>query len=320
MYDLTNLNDDYPELPALNFSQAPKIAVPSISGSAMLVELSIRNWAGRKLDKSASQKVTIDNRASTGVANVNKKLLGDCAELSAVLKFAANVRNSHYAMTMPWSDTGLRLLPTSQYFKYNEQMIALKAEYFRLVEEFLSSYGWEITQAQVKLGDLFNPDEYPTRAKLSDKFSFRCTAIPVPAAGDWRLDINNEATAVLTETYDKYYKQQIDGAMRDIWLRVHKAVVNMVEGLDRYGMRTEKGNKQTFRDTLVENVVELVELMGMCNITNDAAMSEAQRRLSIALDGVTPEALREDEHLRAETRKQVNEVKKIIDSLPGLGF
>lgn len=306
--------------------KAPQV---SISTSAVLIDLHIGAWTGRKQDKRAASEVTANNNAKAGMANVTKKLLGDCESLSAVQKFIANTRNIHASMTMPWSDLGLRLCPLHVYLGspskdgYEKVMSGLEQEYWRLVNVFLDEYEWEMANAQLlsdKLGSLFNPDEYPTRAKLSDKFSFRCTAIPVPAAGDWRLDINNEATAVLTETYDKYYKQQIDGAMRDIWLRVHKAVVNMVEGLDRYGMRTEKGNKQTFRDTLVENVVELVELMGMCNITNDAAMSEAQRRLSIALDGVTPEALREDEYLRAETRKQVNEVKKIIDSLPGLGF
>jgi hypothetical protein len=36
--------------------------------------------------------------------------------------------------------------------------------------------------------------------------------------------------------------------------------------------------------------------------------------------GVTPEALREDAYLRAQTKRQVDEVKKIIDTLPGLGF
>lgn len=36
--------------------------------------------------------------------------------------------------------------------------------------------------------------------------------------------------------------------------------------------------------------------------------------------GVTPDALREDSYLRAETKRQVDEVKKIIDNLPGLGF
>jgi hypothetical protein len=313
----------------IQFNAVPNTPKVSISTSAVLIDLHIGAWTGRKQDKRAASEVTTNNNAKAGIANVTKKLLGDCDSLTAVQKFIANTRNTHASMTMPWSDLGLRLCPLPIYLGspgrdgYEKVMSGLEQEYWRLVNTFLDEYEWEMANAQLlsdKLGSLFNPDEYPTRAKLSDKFSFRCTAIPVPSAGDWRLDINNEATAVLTETYDKYYKQQIDNAMRDIWMRVHKAVTSMCDGLDRYGLKTEKGNKQTFRDTLVENVVELIDLMGACNITNDAAMTEAQRRLSIALDGVTPEALREDEHLRAETRKQVNEVKKIIANLPGLGF
>lgn len=312
MYDLTNLNDDYPELPALNFSQAPKITVPSISGSAMLVELSIRNWAGRKLDKSASQKVTIDNRASTGVANVNKKLLGDCAELSAVLKFAANVRNSHYAMTMPWSDTGLRLLPTSQYFKYNEQMIALKAEYFRLVEEFLSSYGWEITQAQVKLGDLFNPDEYPSAASLQSKFGFGFTYIPLPEAGDWRIDIESDAKQELAQHYQSYYRRQLEAAMADVNQRAYDVLIRMSERLDY-----EDNEKKVFRDSLVTNVLEIADLMDACNLTNDPAMKGNAQTLRDLLRGIDADDLREDHRLRRATKKAVDEV---IATLPSLGF
>ena len=78
--------------------------VPSISTAAMLVELSIGTWTGRKLDKRASQDVTSQNNADKGVANVHKKLLGDCAELDAVQKFTANARNVHYACTMPCGD------------------------------------------------------------------------------------------------------------------------------------------------------------------------------------------------------------------------
>ena len=126
-------------------SQAQSVVptnTPSISTSAMLVELSISTWTGRKLDKRASQDVTAQASAQKGVANVNKKLLGDCAELDAVQKFTANARNVHYAMTMPWSDTGLRLLPTTQYFKYHREMSTLQAEYERLVNVFLQAYDW----------------------------------------------------------------------------------------------------------------------------------------------------------------------------------
>jgi hypothetical protein len=313
MFDLTDMQDDYPVLPALNFTQAPTIAVPSVSGSAMLVELSIRNWAGRKLDKSASAKVTIDNRASTGVANVHKKLLGDCQELSAVLKFAGNVRNAHYAMTMPWSDTGMRLLPTARYFKYNEQMIALKTEYFHLVEAFLTSYNWEITQAQVKLGDLFNPDEYPSVSSLQSKFGFSYTYIPLPEAGDWRIDIEADAKEELAAHYQSYYRNQLEAAMGDVNRRAQETLMRMSERLD-YG---DNETKKVFRDTLVTNVLEIVDLMDACNLTGDPVMRENAQALRDALSGLDADDLREDYRLRRATKKAVDEV---IAALPSLGF
>jgi len=295
---------------------ASAVNAVSISTAAMLVELSISTWTGRKLDKRASQDVTAQNNARKGVANVNKKLLGDCAELDAVQKFVANVRNSHYAATMPWSDTGLRLLPTAQYFTYHNQMTDLQAEFDRLVGVFLQAYGWEIQNAQLKLGDLFNADEYPTADSLQHKFKFRLNYIRLADAGDWRLDIEQEAQAALRDQYEKFYQTQFQEAMGDIWRRAHDALTKMSEKLDY----SDVNSKKIFRDTLVSNVIDIVSLMDACNITKDPAMTDAQNRIRYALQGITPDALREDAHLRAETKRQVDEVRRIIDNLPGLGF
>jgi len=305
---------------------SPTFSFPSISSGAVLIDLSISTWTGRKQDKRAANAVEAQNNTAVGVANVTKKLLGDCEELSAVQKFAANARNTHYAMTTPWSDLGMRLCTLPMYMGtptrdgYEKTMSTLEQEFWRLVNNFLDAYEWELGNAQIKLGSLFNADEYPTRDKLQEKFKFRFSAVPMPTAGDWRIDINNEAAVVLKESYEKYYSQRIQQTVNDIWQRVHKSVVSMIEGLDRHGLLNEKGNKQKFNDSMVDNVREMVDMMSMFNITNDPVMADAQRRLTLALDGVTPDALREDVHLRAETRSHVAEVKKIIDSLPGLGF
>ena len=295
---------------------APAIAVPSISSASMLVELSIGTWTGRKLDKRASQDVTSQANAAKGVANVNKKLLGDCAELDAVQKFTANARNVHYACTMPWSDTGLRLLPTKQYFKYHSEMTALQNEFERLVQVFLDAYDWEIQNAQLKLGSLFNPDEYPTRDNLTPRFRFRMNYMPLPDAGDWRVDVGNEAKQELASQYESYYAEKFQSAMNDVWQRAYDAVTKMSERLDYAG----NADKKVFRDSLVDNMHDIIELLGACNVTNDPAMTDAQRRLDQALRGVTPDALREDAYLRAQTKREVDAVKKIIDNLPGLGF
>lgn len=291
-------------------------SVPSISTAAMLVELSIGTWTGRKLDKRASQDVTASNHADKGVANVHKKLLGDCAELDAVQKFTANARNVHYACTMPWSDTGLRLLPTTQYFKYHQEMTQLQSEYQRLVTAFLDAYNWEIQNSQLKLGDLFNADEYPSADSLTSKFRFKMNYMPLPDAGDWRVSIGNETEDALRSQYEGYYATQLQAAMGDVWRRAHDALTKMSERLDYADDMTRK----VFRDSLVSNVTDIVELLGACNVTGDPVMSAAQRDLDEAMRGITPDALREDPYLRAETRRKVNEVRKTIDNLPSLGF
>lgn len=282
----------------------------------MLVELSIGTWTGRKLDKRASQDVTAQNNAAKGVANVSKKLLGDCAELDAVQKFTANARNVHYACTMPWSDTGLRLLPTKQYFKYHQEMTALQAEFERLVTVFLDAYDWEITNAQLKLGALFNPDEYPTADSLRSRFRFRMNYMPLPDAGDFRVDIETEAQQALASQYESYYTTQFQSAMRDIWERAYDAISKMSERLDY----SDDTNKKVFRDSLVDNMKEIIDLLEACNVTNDPVMQDAHRRLDRALMGVTPDALRADAYLRAQTKRQVDEVKKLIDNLPSIGM
>jgi len=288
-------------------------STPSIGSSAMLCELSISTWTGRKKDKLASEDVTTANHAASGVASVHKKLLADCQELMAVQKFTANSRNAHYAMTMPWSDTGLRLLPTTQYFKYHQAMTDIQNEYDRLVDLFLYSYEWEITQASAKLGDLFDRNEYPSVDSLRNKFGFRLSYIPLPDAGDFRIDIGNEATEQVKDHYQSYYSAQLNNAMDDVWQRTHKALTSMSERLDY----SDHEKKKVFRDSLVGNVLDMVELLNVCNVTGDSQMNAARMKLEDAFRGVNADALREDAHLRSETKRTVDEV---IKSLPSIGI
>jgi len=286
-------------------------STPSISSSSMLVELSVSTWTGRKLDKRASKDVTTSNRAASGVANVHKKLLGDCAELDAVQKFVANARNLHYGMTMPWSDTGMRLLPTAQYFKYHQQMTDIQNEFERLVDLFVTAYDWEISQAQAKLGDLFSYADYPSADSIASKFKFRLSYIPLPEVGDFRIDIGNEALSQVQTHYQTYYETQLNNAMQDIWQRAYQALTKMSERLDY----ADHEQKKIFRDTLVTNVIDIVELLDVCNVTHDSQMSALKTQLDDALRGVTPDALREDGYLRAQTKQAVDDAIKSLPSI-----
>lgn len=297
----------------MNFDTQPTVYAPSISSSSMLVELGISSWTGRKKDKAASADVTTQNAARTGVASVNKKLLGDCAELVAVQKFASNVRTSHYAMTMPWSDSGMRLLPTTMYFKYHQQITALRTEFERLVENFLDAYDWEVVQAQAKLGTLFNRDEYPTVDSLRDKFGFRMSYIPLPDAGDWRVDMERDAQDMLRTQYDDFYRKQVEGAMRDVWERLHTELKRFISQLDV----DAEGKKGKIYGSTMDHVLHLTEMLESANFTNDPNLTLAQNRIRAALDGVDKDDLVRNDTFREDTKRAM---QSAIDALPGLGM
>lgn len=276
----------------------------------MLVELGISTWTARKLDKRASNDITAQNHADKGMANVNKRLLA-CDELTAVQKFAANTRTAHYAMTLPWSDSGLRMLPTAKYFDYQKSITQLQTEFFDLVEKFLTRYEWLINETQIKLGDMFDASEYPSNDAVRSKFGFRLNYVPLPEAGDFRVDIGNQQADELRTQYATFYSNQLERAMGDLWTRAYDALSRMSERLDY----ADGEQKKVFRDTLVSNVIDLVDMMETMNVTGDPTMQRQQRALKHAMRGVTPEALREDAYLRSETKRAVDEAIKALPSL-----
>ena len=284
---------------------------PTLGSSAMLVEVNISSWAGRKKDKRASTKVTEDAHAKKGVANVYKQLLGDCDELSALRGCVTSARNMHSNMTMPWSNSGLRLLPTAQYFNYSEAMSQMQNEFENLKNKFLTAYNDTVVDVQLELGTLFLREDYPTVESLNSKFAFRINYMPLPDVGDFRVDVSNDALQEMRKEYSDFYNKQYNTAMNDVWTRLHKALTNMSERLD-YG---SKEDKKVFRDTLVGNVTDMIELLRVCNVTQSTQMSDMANKLEDAMSGVTADALREDDTFRAETKAAVDAVMKSLPSL-----
>jgi hypothetical protein len=287
-------------------------AAPSIASSAMLVELGISVWTARRKDKAATADLLHMNRAAKSAGAFNKNLLADCEELAAIQKFAANARTMHYHMTMPWSDSGLRLLPTAKFFAYQEAMTKLQAEFDRLVTVFLTAYDWEVAQVHAKLGNLFHRDEYPTTEAVRHKFAMRLNYIPVPEVGDWRVDMENEAKDALQQQYASFYKDQTDRAMRDVLERLYEHLNRFVRqlGVD------ESGAKGRIFDSTIDHIRSLAEMLEHCNFGCDPNLSLAQQKLQVALAGVCREDIVKNDGFRGQLKA---DMEAAIKALPGLG-
>jgi hypothetical protein len=279
------------------------ISIPSISSSAMLVELNISTWTGRKLDKIVSAEIDARKQTTTRAGNYNKKLFADEPTFDAISKFAGNARTFHYHATMPWSDSGLRLLTTAMYFEYQKTISQMEMDFSGLIDEFINDYQNMVLRAEHKLGDMFDVLDYPDPDSLRDKFRFSVKFSPVPDVGDWRVDIGNDARETLQMSYQQAYTANLESAYKDVWDRTHEALANM-------SAKLAGNNKQIFRDTLVTNVKEMIDLLDKFNITGDAKMRQAKVKIQSALSGVTPDALREDDEFRLDTKQKVDDLLK----------
>jgi hypothetical protein len=280
----------------------PKTTAPNLASSCIQIDFSAGTWTGHKLDRKASDEVEIQNRAHPRMANVHKKLLGDCQELIAIRKFVGNVRNSHYRMTLPWSDMGLRIIPTTKYFDYHKQMTEYQDEFYKMLDKFLGVYDWAVIQAETTLGDMFNKNDYPTADTLRGKFNWRLSYIPMPDAGDFRVDIGNEQADAIREQCAEYYSTMFHQAIQEI----AEPLKNMSERLDY----SNGEDKKVFRDTLVSNVVTAIDLLG---VTTDPKFVKIKQELDHAFTGITPDALREDPYLRRTTKQAVDNAIASLD-------
>jgi len=298
-------------------TETPTVNAPSISSSSVLVELRISTWTARKKDKAASAKVARDSGASAKAGNYNKNLLAGCTELEDLKKFVGNARNTHYAMTLPWSDMGLRLVPTSQYFDYQNTMTDLEQEFHRLYQLFEDAYQWRTSTAMAELGAMFSHDDYPPVDELRRKFGWNLAVQPLPEAGDFRLDIPNEQQEVLKQQYDSFYRGAIESAMDDIWARLHKNLETVLRQLSPKDELDAKGNQKYNKlyDSVFDTSLELIRMMRDFNLTGDTQMTAIADQLEDTLYGVNTDALKASETLRLDKQQQV---KAIISKLPSL--
>lgn len=287
----------------------------TVQNSAILVELNISAWTGRKLDKKVSSEIDASKGTKAKGGNYHKHLLAGTDKLDAVQKIVSAVRVWHYEQTLPWSDGGARLLPMKNFFEYKRTLSMFETQFKQSVDEMLSEYPVLVTAAAFQLGALFNRNDYPDVESITGKFRFSYVFMPVPTAGDFRIQAADDAIAELQAQAEEHMNKRVNDAMKDIWTRLHDCLHHMSDKLgDLPTPRVLKDGtevySQVFRDSLVNNAVELCGLLTKLNVTDDPNLEQARHKLESAITGVTAEGLRADDGERDHLKKQVDDILK----------
>ena len=285
----------------------------AIQNSAILVDLNISAWTGRKLDKKVSGEIDVAKGTKTKAGNYHKHLLAGTEKLEEVQKIVSAVRVWHYEQTLPWSDSGSRLLPMANFFDYKQTLSLFEQHFNAAVKELLVEYPQLVSAAAFQLGDLFDRGEYPEAETLRNKFRFRYAMTPLPTAGDFRIQAGEEVKRDLARQYEDHFNNKLQEAMKELWSRLHEVLSHMSTKLadaaqPRISKDGEENRTQIFRDSLITNAVDLCGLLTRLNVTNDPKLEKARKDLESVIAGVDPKSVRESDAVRHSVKKKVDDI------------
>ena len=274
-----------------------------LSDNALLVQLNVSQWTARKLDKNATSQVAIANNTGNHAGRYNKSLLPMNEYLDNVHKKTTLIRKEYYHNTLPWGIDGTMILPTDNYLDFMAKFRQYKSEWEMLVDNFLVAYPQLQLNAQRYLGDLFNPNDYPSADVLRRKFSMDMTVLPVPS-NDFRVGIDEQELADIQQQVEARVQQSTKVAMQEAWQRLYDKVKSMAERLS--------DTKAVFRDTLITNIQDVCDVLKRLNVTGDEDLENMRLMVEDTLANNNPESLRLDLDLR---KKKSSEAKDILDRM-----
>jgi hypothetical protein len=261
-----------------------------IQRDAVILYLSVgRLRTKRKLNSDAVQ-----SDIAPDMLHVSKEIL-QSEELKAVSQFDNEVRHwvRARALPSPFSKKGLMLLPVRLIEPVMAQLDRKQVERLELIEAFMKAYDRCKEEAQGKLGSAFNEGDYPSEEAVRRTFFFECQM--------WELSAPGKLKSVSKELYQRELAK-----MNNMWSEASKTVTNvlleefrkmtahMVERLTPSG----DGKTKVFRDSVVTNMLEWMDLFKSRNLTNDVQLVDVVDRAKELISGIDAEALRDSKGLR----------------------
>ena len=278
----------------------------SLGKRALFASLTLKAWTGRKLDKRVSDEAIKAHHAGREAGRFNKSLIARQA-FSDIVSIDNEIRSFFYAQTLPWHDNGFRALAARRVIQFDAKMTELEFRRAAAVESLVQNFAAYVIEAESLLGSMFNADDYPPADSIRGRFVMRwhiCQASELPKSDDdVRVAVGVAERDIIRKHAERSARAALDNMTGETFKRIAEAVARMVDRLGAYKPASEPGTRPTgvFRDSLVENVRELVELLPDLNMTGDAKITELTRRMQ-ELGKHDPDALRQSPDLRQSTK------------------
>jgi hypothetical protein len=278
----------------------------TLSSKCMLVDVRISKWNGYKTDQDASAKLIREANAQAGSAVVSKRVVPK--EALADITTAYNALKAHRdRYTLPWSDKGPRIMTRNIFELFMSGYGDLERQFNAAVKEFIEvKYPPVRDRAAFRLGDLFDGKDYPPPEELRKKFEVNLDIDGITEPDDFRVALPEKELNQLRITMEESINRRLGSAMQDVWLRIADLLEHYIEKIG--------DSEAIFRDSTVNNLVELMGILPGLNLVNSSDLRTIRQQIMETIGSYHPDDLRKGADLRAVAAKEAKEIRESINS------
>lgn len=281
-----------------------------LSRKATLCGVNISMWSGRRLDRKVTAEINAAKKAKSDAGRYNK-LLVRANRLEPITQIVSAIRALHYAKTKPWGDKdGFRILPNVLYVEFANEIRDLIDKFDRAADHFAKHFSEYVEERKPEMGGIFKAEDYPSAAEIRSKFKATLAFDQLSDVTDFRADVLDKDTMddIRSELAASAHEVERE-AMADNYRQVADVVGKMAERLSEFGTKKEGAKKAAFfRDSLVDNVRDLVKLLPAFNLTGDSKLDELTTRMAKELCVEEAQTLRENETARETVKKSAEDI------------
>tara|TARA_R110002049_G_scaffold4601_5_gene32454 strand:+ start:640365 stop:641231 length:867 start_codon:yes stop_codon:yes gene_type:complete len=269
------------------------------------------HWLGTRKSLNAEQMSraadTFD--AERKFLSAGKKLFdtGD-PDFRRVTAVKSQATTFYKSVSLPFPEPGFRLIRQDQVDTIHERMQSYREELAVAVSQLETRFSELTHEASDRLGDLFDPSDYPS--SLSGSFEIEWS-FPTVEAPEYLRRLNPE----LYQQECGRVRAQFEEAVRLAETTFVEELSKLIDHLAERLSGSTDGKVKVFRDTAVTNFTEFFDRFASLNIGSSSELENLVDRARSVVSGVDPQALRSRADLRDRISGQLSSVQASLDGL-----
>jgi hypothetical protein len=251
-------------------------------------------WLGVRKTLAPEQRTTAARafRADRELLSASKLILDTRnPAYRAVAAVRSEASGYWRTVTLPYPESGIRLLPQKSLGLFANTMAGYREKLQEAVRELAAQYDAMKSEAQRRLGSLFNPSDYPQTLDGMFDLEVSYPTVDPPA---YLMALNPEVYQQEQARVRERFESAVELAEQAFAAELQRLVSHLAERLT--GLHD--GQPKVFRDSAVENLREFFERFRQLNIRSNPELDSLVEQAQQTITGIEPQQLRDSVRLR----------------------